>query len=65
MSAIWVLLKRFFVNIDFKLAYDKRPSENQAPVFRRPQSFKTFNKPLFQCFQQLSVYSAKTAVAHD
>ena len=43
----------------------KRPSENQIPVFRQPQSFKTFNKPLFQRFQQLSVYSAETAIAHD
>ena len=54
-----------FCKYRFYLVHDKRPSENQAPVFRRPQSFKTLNKPLFQCFQQLSVYSAETAVAHD
>lgn len=54
-----------FCKYRFYLVHDKRPSENQAPVFRRPQSFKTFNKPLFQCFQQLPVYSAETAVAHD
>lgn len=54
-----------FCKYRFYLVHDKRPSENQAPVFRRPQSFKTFNKPLFQCFQQLPVYPAEATVAHD
>ena len=52
------ITKTFFVNIDFKLAHDKRPSETVSDGLG-------YWKRLFQCFQQFPVYSAEAAVAHD